>query len=377
MTNSKDYYSLLGVGKTASADEIKKAYRKMAMKYHPDKNPDDKNAETKFKEATEAYQVLSDQQQRAAYDQYGTAGVSGQAGFGDAGGFDFTDIFSDLFGGTSPFSTQGGGRRSKSSAVRGDDTRQGLKITLAEAYKGKRVNLSFISTKKCEKCHATGSEDGARPSRCEQCKGIGVVRTQQGFFTIERSCPNCAGAGEVIVKFCSACGGEGRVRHEKKLSITIPPGIENGTKMRLSGEGHAGYRGGSVGDLFIVVTVMEHDFFYRQSDDLCCKIPIRMTKAALGCDLEVPHLDGHKYSIKIPEGTQTGSKFRLKNKGMRSMKSSRNGDLYVEIVVETPVHLTSIQKDILLSLDKELADRSSPSASGFFDKIKSWWSHST
>lgn len=374
MAKNQDYYDLLGVQRGASAEEIKKSYRKLAMKYHPDRNPGNKEAEQKFKDIGTAYSVLSDPEKRNAYDRYGSdyEASGGHGGFGaGSAGFDFSDIFNDLFGGlhTSPHS-----RHATNS--RGQDIRYDIKINLADAYSGKSTNCVFHSTKRCEQCKATGSENGVKPVRCSHCKGVGVVRMQQGFFAIEKTCPNCSGTGEVIAKVCSSCGGEGRVHCEKKLSVTIPAGVENGTKMRLSGEGHAGYRGGANGDLFIFVTIVPHDFFTRKGDDLYCRIPLKMTKAALGCEIEVPHLDGSKYPIQIPEGTQTGSKFRLRGKGMKVLRGSKYGDLYVEVVVETPVHLTAAQKNLLLSLDNELGDKSSPSASGFFDRIKSWWSHS-
>lgn len=373
MTKS-DYYTLLGVEKSASTDELKKAYRSKAMKYHPDRNPGDKEAEHKFKEVSEAYEVLKDDQKRAAYDRYGHAafengGGGGRGGFEQAG--NFSDLFGDLFGdfmGAGGGGQQGGGARN-----RGSDLRYNLNISLEEAFRGKQESVQFTTAAKCESCSGTGSADGSDPISCGTCHGAGRIRMQQGFFTVERTCHSCQGAGKVIKTPCRSCGGEGRVRKEKTLSVTIPAGVEEGTRIRLSGEGEVGIRGGAPGDLYIFISIPTHKFFKRDGADIHCKVPITMVTAALGGSVEVPLIDGVKSKITILTGTQTGDKFRLKGKGMSVVRSRNRGDMYIHVTIETPVHLSKKQKELLKEFEELSDKKSNPTTEGFFSKVKEFW----
>ena len=374
----RDYYETLGAAKSASADELKKAYRSLAMQYHPDKNPGDAAAEAKFKEINEAYDILKDDQKRAAYDRMGHAafegGRSSAGGFGGgagAAGFDFSgsfsDIFEDLFGGT-----MGGGQRGQAQAnTRGADLRYNLEIPLADAFRGKQQTIQITTSVECDQCHGTGSEKESKPTTCPTCNGAGKVRAQQGFFTIERSCHTCQGSGKIIKDPCRKCAGSGRVRKEKTLSVNIPAGVEDGTRIRLSGEGEVGFRGGQAGDLYIFLSVSPHAFFKRDGQNLHCRVPIKFTTAALGGSIEVPTIDGSKVKVNVPEGVQTGHQFRLKGKGMSIMRSSARGDMYIHVTVETPTKLNKKQKDALRELDKEKG--TSPESEGFFGKMKDLW----
>ena len=382
-----DYYKTLGVDKGANADEIKKAYRKMAMKYHPDHNKDNKDAEAKFKEVNAAYDVLKDDQKRAAYDQFGESAFDGSMGGGGGnpfgGGFqaggNFSDIFEDMFGDF--MGGQGRSGRGANGAMRGADMQYAMDITLEEAYKGieKTINVPVQDT--CDKCDGRGAEKGSKAETCPTCKGAGRVRAQQGFFTIERTCATCGGEGETIKNPCKKCRGSGRVRREKNLKVNIPKGIEGGRRIRLSGEGEAGMRGGPAGDLYILVGVKPHKFFKRDGANLYCRVPIAMTTATLGGEVEVPTISGARKKVKIPNGTQTGQQFRLREQGMSVLNSSAKGDMYIEIFVETPVNLNTKQKDMFKKLDKDLSGKDgkkySPESSGFFDKMKDLWSDLT
>ncbi len=374
---AEDLYKTLGVDKNADAAEIKKAYRKMAMKYHPDQNKDNAEAEEKFKMVNAAYDVLKDDQKRAAYDQFGEAafdGSRGQAG-GGFGGAGFSDIFEDMFG---DFMGSRGGRN---GATRGSDIQYAMDITLEEAYKGKEANITVPINTTCDGCKGSGAEDGTSSKDCSTCGGAGRVRAQQGFFTIERACGTCGGQGTVIEKPCKKCKGAGRVHKEKKLKISIPKGIDSGRRIRLSGEGEAGMRGGPSGDLYILVNVKGHKMFKRDSANLYCRVPIAMTMATLGGDIEVPTISGKKMKSNIPAGTQTGKQFRLKGQGMPIMQSSSYGDLYIEIFVETPMNLSSKQKEIFQKLDVDLSGKDgkkhSPESSGFVTKMKDLWTDLT
>lgn len=376
----KDFYEILGVNKGSSADEIKKAYRKKAMQYHPDKNPDDKTAEAKFKEAAEAYEILKDDQKKAAYDQYGHSafegGMGGRGGRGGAGGQqfnDFSDIFSafgDIFG---DFGGRGGGRRRKrSTAVNGSDLRYNITIDLKEAFEGKTEKIHFSASTKCDSCKGTGAEGDSKAEQCSHCKGSGIVRVQQGFFVVERTCSHCNGSGEIIKNPCKSCKGTGRVSKNRTLSVKIPAGIDNGNRIRLSGEGEAGMRGGKAGDLYVFVNVKSHPFFERNSADLYCEMPLGITTAVLGGSISVPLIDGTKTNIKIPDGTQTGSKFRLKGKGMVVINTGgRRGDLYVVVKISTPKHLSSDEKKLFQKLDETLSEKAEKENTGFFKK---WFS---
>lgn len=382
MSQKRDYYDILGVAKNASADEIKKSYRKLAMKFHPDRNPGDKEAEKKFKEATEAYEILKDEQKKAAYDQYGHAafgqgGGAGAGGFSGGGfdGFDFNDIFgnfSDIFG------DRGGQRqgRRRSAAVAGSDIRYNLEISLEEAYRGTNEKISFSIPVSCDTCKGSGAKDGAQPDTCGQCNGSGKVRAQQGFFIVERTCGACNGTGQVIKDPCKTCHGEGRVNKERTLSVKIPAGIESGNRIRLAGEGEAGLRGGPAGDLYVFVSIRKHDFFTRKGNDIYFDVPIKFTTAALGGSIEIPTIDGSKAKLQIPEGSQNGSKFRLKSKGMTVMNTGgRRGDMYVKIDIETPVKLTSEERALLEKLDKLMQNQdTNPKSSSFFKKVSDLFS---
>ncbi|MEZ5881968.1 MAG: molecular chaperone DnaJ [Nitratireductor sp.] len=368
-----DYYELLGVERSADEKELKSAFRKMAMKYHPDRNPDDKLAETRFKEINEAYEVLRDPQKRAAYDQFGHAAFeNGGGGFGGgAGGFGgggFSDIFEDLFG-----EMMGGrGRRGGGGRDRGADLRYNMEITLEEAFEGKTAEISVPTAVTCEACSGSGSKPGSSPKTCATCSGSGRVRAASGFFSIERTCPQCQGRGEVISDPCETCSGQGRVTRERSLSVNIPAGIEDGVRIRLGGEGEAGARGGPPGDLYIFVTIKPHEFFQRDGADLFCRIPVSMTTAALGGQFEVGTLDGGKSRVKVPEGTQTGKQFRLKGKGMPVMRSTGVGDLYIQVVTETPQNLTRRQRELLEEFEAISSEKNNPESSGFFSRMKNF-----
>jgi molecular chaperone DnaJ len=355
MASQRDYYETLGVNRNASDDELKKAYRKLAMQYHPDKNPGDKKSEEKFKEISHAYDILSDAQKKAAYDRFGHAAFNGGAGGGyaggDASGFDFgagfADIFEDLFGNLS-------GRRGQnpSGQTRGSDLRYNLQVSLEEAYKGKQETIHVTTSTSCEACHGSGGEKGTKPVTCPTCHGSGRIRASQGFFTIERTCHTCQGLGKIIKDPCRICAGTGRVRKEKTLAVNIPAGVEEGTRIRLAGEGEVGLRGGTPGDLYLFVSVKPHPFFKRDGADLHAIVPIRMTTATLGGSIEVPTIDGGKVKVTIPEGTQSGHQFRLRGKGMTVLRSSAHGDMYIHTKVETPVKLNRKQRELLKEFDQ-------------------------
>lgn len=372
----EDYYKILGVSKSATADEIKKSYRKLAMKYHPDQNPNNKDAEAKFKELAEAYEVVSDPQKRAAYDSYGHSAFDGGSsrprggaggGFGgfNPGSSGFSDMFGDIFE-----DLMGGGRNSQNFNSRGSDLRYNIEISLEEAFKGKQTKIKFNCASSCKTCDATGSSTKSTPEKCSTCGGRGTIRAQQGFFTVERTCHACNGLGQKIKNPCSDCRGEGRAAKEKHLSVNVPAGVEDGNRIRLTGEGEAGIRGGQAGDLYIFVTIKKHSIFERDNIDLHCKIPIKMTTAILGGSIEVPCIDGINVKFTIPEGTQNGSKFRLKGKGMLRMQSKHRGDLYIHAMVETPVHLNDRQKELLEEFISLETKESSPESESFFNKIK-------
>src|SRR5690348_5142702 len=367
----KDFYELLGVQRNAGADEIKKAYRKMAMQYHPDRNPGDKQAEQRFKAINEAYDVLKDEQKRAAYDRFGHAAFEngGRGGAGDFGfGGGFADIFEEMFG------SMMGGRGGQGGGNRGNDLRYNLEITLEEAFRGRETQVRVPTLVTCEACHGSGAEAGSRPSNCPTCRGSGRVRTQQGFFTMERTCPTCHGAGKVIDNPCRGCGGQGRVRKEKTLNVTIPPGVEDGTRIRLAGEGEAGVRGGGNGDLYIFLGVRAHPLFQRDGANIHCRVPISMPTAALGGTIEVPTIDGSRAKVTIPAGTQSGHQFRLRGKGMSVLRSAARGDMFAQVSVETPVHLTKRQQELLREFEKEGdARKTNPESEGFFAKVKEFF----
>lgn len=380
-----DYYSTLGVSKGASDDDLKKAYRKLAMQYHPDKNPGNAEAEKKFKSINEAYDVLKDAQKRAAYDRYGheafTNGMSGGGGQGGAGfsgftGGSFSDIFEDLF---SEFTGgrrggNGGAQAQQSSAARGSDLRYNLDITLEDAFRGKQQNIKITTSGACDSCHGSGAEKGTGAETCGTCGGRGAVRAQQGFFTVERSCGNCQGTGKVIKNPCRGCAGSGRVRREKTLNVSIPAGVEEGTRIRLAGEGEAGFRGGPAGDLYIFLSIKPHRLFKRDGANVFCAVPLKFTTAGLGGHIEVPTIDGGRVKVTIPEGTQSGHQFRLKGKGMSVLRSGARGDMYIEVQVETPVNLNKKQKDLLREFEGATTGGStSPESEGFFAKVKEFW----
>ncbi|MBO6813777.1 MAG: molecular chaperone DnaJ [Rhizobiaceae bacterium] len=370
-----DYYELLGVERGADEKELKSAFRKMAMKHHPDRNPDDPAAEKKFKEINEAYEVLKDPQKRGAYDRFGHAafeqgggaGGFGNAGFGGAAG-GFSDIFEDIFG-----EMMGGGRRGGARSggrERGADLRYNMEVSLEDAYGGKTAEISVPTAVTCETCSGSGAKPGSSPVTCNMCGGNGRVRASQGFFSIERTCPECQGRGEVISDPCSDCHGQGRVTMERTLSVDIPAGIEDGVRIRLGGEGEAGSRGGPSGDLYIFLSVRPHEFFQRDGADLFCKIPISMTAAALGGQVEVACLDGTKSRVKVPEGTQTGKQFRLRGKGMPIMRSSDHGDLYIQVATETPQNLSRRQRELLEEFEQISSEENSPQSTGFLSRMK-------
>jgi molecular chaperone DnaJ len=367
----RDYYETLGIRKGASAVELKAAYRKLAMQHHPDRNPGDKAAEARFKEINEAYEVLKDDHKRAAYDQFGHAAFESGMGAGRGGNFDFgsfADVFDDLFG-----DFMGGGGRRRGPQSRGADLRYNLEITLEEAFAGKQAQIRVPTTVRCEACNATGSARGAPPGVCPSCRGAGRVRAQQGFFTIERTCPTCSGTGRVISDPCDVCGGSGRVHREKTLAVTIPQGVEDGTRIRLAAEGEAGARGGAQGDLYIFIGVAPHRFFQRDGSSVYCRVPISLSTAALGGQIDVPTIDGKRARLQIPEGTQTGHRFRLRGKGMTALHGHARGDMFCEIVVETPVNLTKRQKELLREFEGAGNGQTQPESDGFFAKVKELW----
>jgi len=377
MATKRDFYEVLGVPKNASEDEIKKSYRKLAMKYHPDRNQGDANAEVKFKEAKEAYEMLSDAEKRAAYDQFGHAGVdpnmrgpgaggAGFGGFGDA----FGDIFGDIFG--QARRQQAGGRQ----VFRGNDLSYAMEVTLEEAAAGKESEIRIPSYDECDTCHGTGAKPGTSPKTCGTCQGQGVVQMRQGFFSVQQTCPHCRGTGKVITDPCSPCHGQGKIKRQKTLEIKIPAGIDDGMRIRSTGNGEPGTNGGPPGDLYIEIRIKKHDVFQRDGDDLHCAVPISFTTAALGGEITVPTLNGEA-AIDLPEGTQTGKQFRLRGKGIKGVRSSFPGDLYCHITVETPVKLTEHQRKLLKELDESLkkgGDKHSPSEAGWADKLKNLFS---
>jgi molecular chaperone DnaJ len=371
--SKRDYYEVLGVARRATADEMKAAFRKKAKEIHPDRNPGDKGAEQKFKELNEAYDVLKDDQKRALYDQHGHEAFEGPGGGrgGPGFGFDFstsfTDVFDDLFGEFMGGRRGGGVNRTS----RGSDLRYNMEITLEEAFAGKTATIRVPGSVACEACTGSGAEAGSKPQACPTCSGVGKVRAQQGFFTIERTCPTCQGLGRVVKNPCRACNGAGRVQRERTLSVNIPQGVEDGTRIRLAGEGEAGVRGGPKGDLYIFLSISPHSLFKRDGGDLYCRVPVSFVSAALGGHVDVPTLGGGRARITIPEGTQSGKQFRLRAKGMPALRGQGViGDLFVEVAVETPVKLTKKQQDLLREFEKAGTAQNSPETTSFFTKVK-------
>jgi len=370
----RDYYDVLGVNKNSTPEQIKTGYRKKAVKYHPDKNKGDKASEEKFKEASEAYHVLSNQERKQSYDNFGHAAFeNGGAGQGGFGNFDFSGSFSDIFEDFFSDFSGGRGRSRKNSNFRGSDLRYDLSIDLEEAYSGKKENIKFTTSEKCTTCKGQGSKPGHDPTACSMCGGNGRVRSNQGFFTVQQTCPQCSGSGEEISNPCNHCNGTGKNQTSKKLSVTIPKGVDDGTRIRLAGKGEAGVKGGGNGDLYLFINVRSHDLFKRSEENLFFEYPISIADAALGTSLEIPTIDGAKAKIKIPAGTQTGKQFRLKGKGMPYMRGSGNGDLYVQINTEVPISLNNEQKELLEKFRKIENDKSNPSIKQFFQKAKSFW----
>lgn len=367
-----DFYETLGVSRGATDKDLKSAFRRLAMKFHPDKNPDDADAERRFKEVNEAYETLKDPQKRAAYDQFGHAAFEGGGGGGFNGGFGgggggFSDIFEDIFG-----EMMGGGRQRRSSGgrERGGDLRYNMEISLEEAFTGKTAQIRVPTSIQCDECSGSGAKPGSSPTTCATCGGSGRVRASQGFFSVERTCPTCHGRGETIADPCQKCAGQGRVTEERSLSVNIPAGIEDGTRIRLAGEGEAGLRSGPAGDLYIFLSVKPHQFFQRDGADLYCNVPVSMTTAALGGQFDVVTLDGAKTRVKVPEGTQTGRQFRLKSKGMPVLRSSQMGDLYIQISIETPQKLTRRQRELLEEFESISSHENNPESHGFFSKMR-------
>ncbi|MDE0415591.1 MAG: molecular chaperone DnaJ [bacterium] len=371
----QDFYDVLGVARDADESTIKKAYRKLAMKYHPDRNAGDAAAEVRFREVNEAYEVLKDTQKRAAYDRFGHAAFDGSMGVGQGHDFasSFADVFDDLFG-----NFGGGGRRRRGGGMQGADLRHDMEITLEEAFSGKQADVRVPTSVSCQACGGSGAQDPDATTSCGTCSGYGKVRTQQGFFSIERTCPACGGAGRVIRDPCTACSGSGRVHRESTLSVTIPPGIEDGMRIRLSGKGEAGVRGGPPGDLYIIVSIEPHPFFQREGGTVYCRVPISITSAALGRDVDIPTIEGTRARIAIPPGTQTGRQFRLRGKGMKEVRGSHRGDMIIETVVETPVNLNSRQKELLREFDAAgHSGRHNPETEGFFSRVRDFWQNLT
>ena len=377
----RDYYDVLGAKRGASADELKKAYRAKAKELHPDRNADNPQAEAQFKEVNEAWDVLKDDQKKAAYDRFGHAafenGMGGggggpRGGFGQQGDFAsaFSDVFEDLFGDFMGRGGAGGARQQR--AQRGSDLRYNLRVTLEEAFKGVQKTITVPASVTCDTCRGTGAEGGAEPVTCPTCSGMGKVRAQQGFFTVERTCPNCNGTGSTIKNPCKTCHGAGRVEKERQLSVNIPAGVETGTRIRLAGEGEAGLRGGPQGDLYIFIEVKDHAIFQREGVHLFCRVPISMPAASLGGEVEVPTIDGGKARVKVPAGAQSGKQMRLRGKGMPALRGAGSGDMVIELAVETPVNLTARQKELLREFEK-LSEENNPEGSSFFSKVKGFW----
>jgi len=364
------YYESLEVERTVDEGGLKQAFRKLAMKCHPDRHPGDHTAEIRFKEINEAYEVLKDPDKRAAYDRFGHAafeqGGGGAHGFGADFAHTFSDIFEDLFG-------MGGGRRGGARGQgreRGSDLRYNMEITLDEAFASKTAQIRIPTSVACEVCSGTGAKAGTKPKACATCGGAGKIRHAQGFFTLERTCPTCQGRGQVIDDPCAACAGAGRVTRERMLSVNIPAGVEDGTRIRLAGEGEAGLRGGPAGDLYIFLSLAQHEFFQRDGADLHCRVPISMATAALGGEFEVPAIDGSKARVKVPGGTQTGRRFRLTGKGMPVLRAKQTGDMYVQVAVETPQNLTKKQRELLAEFEKLSSEETQPESAGFFSRVK-------
>jgi molecular chaperone DnaJ len=374
MSTKRCYYETLEVERSADDSRLKAAFRKLAMKWHPDRNPGDATSEVRFKEINEAYEVLKDGDKRAAYDRFGHAafehggmgGGGGGPGFGAGFASSFSDIFEDLFGMAGPRG-RGGGRE------RGTDLRYNMEISLEEAFQGKTAQVEIPVSVTCESCSGTGAKAGTKPKNCSMCGGAGRIRQAQGFFTLERTCPGCQGRGQMIEDPCPSCSGSGRVSRERALSINIPAGVEDGTRIRLAGEGEAGIRGGPPGDLYIFLSIGAHEFFQRDGADLHCRVPVSMVTAALGGDFEVPSIDGSKTRVKVPAGTQSGRRFRLQSKGMPVLRSKQSGDMYVQVVVETPQNLTKKQRDLLAEFDRLSSQETQPESAGFFAKVKEFF----
>ncbi len=380
----RDYYETLGVSKGASAEEIKKAFRTKARELHPDRNSDNPRAEAQFKEANEAYDVLKDAERKAAYDRFGHAAFEGGGGprrpgpqgAGGPGQGDFasafSDVFEDLFGDFMGGQQARGGPGGRTRATRGSDLRYNMRITIEEAFGGQQKTITVPTAVQCATCKGKGTEGASEPATCPTCAGMGKVRAQQGFFTVERACPTCSGAGQIIKNPCKSCGGGGRVEKERQLSVNVPPGVETGTRIRLSGEGEAGMRGGPAGDLYIFVEVEDHPLFQRDGVNLYCTVPVAMTTAALGGEVEVPTIDGGRSRVKVPAGSQTGKQMRLRGKGMPALRGGGTGDMLIELAIETPVNLTGRQKDLLREFEQVKADNN-PAGDSFFRKVKGFW----
>ena len=366
-----DYYETLGVSRDADEKTLKSAFRKQAMKYHPDRNPDNAEAEAKFKELGEAYEALKDSQKRAAYDRFGHAAFENGGGggghpFGGAGGM--SDIFEDIFG-----EMMGGGRRSSGGRARGADLRYNMEISLEEAFEGKTAEIEIPTAVTCEKCDGSGAKPGTSPATCGTCGGVGQVRASQGFFSIQRTCPTCQARGEVITDPCGFCSGSGTTEQNKTLPVNVPAGIEDGTRIRLAGEGEAGSRGGPQGDLYIFLSIRPHEFFQRDGADIYCRVPISMTTAALGGQFKVGTVEGAKTRVKVPEGTQNGKQFRLRSKGMPVMRSSQVGDMYIQVAIETPSNLSKRQRELLSEFEQLSSEENSPESTGFFARMKGFF----
>ena len=370
----RDYYEILGVNKQASKDEIKKAYRKLALKHHPDKNKGDKKSEDKFKEASEAYHVLSDDKRKLNYDQFGHAAFDGGGRSQGFGNFDFSSSFSDIFEDFFSDDVFGGGRSSRRrSSNRGNDLRYDITVGLEEAYTGINKKINYTTYKKCSRCSGQGAEPGSKPKRCDYCNGHGKVRSSQGFFTIQQTCPECSGYGETISSPCNQCSGNGKIQSQENVSVKIPKGVDDGTRIRLSGKGEAGTKGGSNGDLYLFISIENHNIFKRSESHLFFELPITFSDAALGTAVEVPSIDGGKAKIKIPAGTQHGKQLRLKGKGMPSLRGNSFGDLYIKIITEVPTSLNSKQKEILEQFREIEKSKPNPMIKGFFEKAKKFW----